>query len=100
MQEPIDIEVPEKLRPLMPKFLERSAADMERLRAAAAAGDAGTLEQIGHRLRGAAGSYGFDQLGELAKQLEQAAKAGDSASFLRLVAEMGENLGRARIRYV
>jgi HPt (histidine-containing phosphotransfer) domain-containing protein len=100
MQGSIDIPVPEKLRPLIPKFLERTAAEAARLRTALAAGDVATLEQIGHRLRGTAGGYGFDGLGEIAKQLEAAAKAGDTASYPKLVAEIGDHLSRARVRYV
>ena len=100
MTEPIDIAVPEKLRPLIPKFLERTQAAVEQLRAALAAGDVRTLQDIGHRLRGTAGGYGFDQLGELAKQLEEAAKAGDASAYGHLVAAMSDHLERANIRYV
>ncbi len=100
MAEKIDVTVSEKLRPLVPKFLERSAAEVERMRAALAAGDAPALQQLAHKMSGTSGSYGFHQLGELAKQLEAAAKAGDSASFPRLVAAIGEHLARVNIRYV
>ncbi len=79
MAEKIVVAVSEKLRPLVPKFLERSAADVERMRAALAAGDAIALQQLAHKMYGTAGSYGFNQLGELAKQLEAAAKENASA---------------------
>lgn len=99
MTDSIDITVPEKLRPLIPKFLERTNAALAQLQAALAAGDARTLQDIGHRLRGTAGGFGFDQLGEFAKQLEEAAKAGNASAYPALVAAMSDHLARANIRY-
>jgi len=100
MNEPIDIVIPEKIRPLIPKFLERTNASLEQLRAALDSGDVRTLQDIGHRLKGTAGGYGFNHLGELAGKLEEAAKSGDAPSSAKLVAEMGDCLARAKIRYV
>jgi HPt (histidine-containing phosphotransfer) domain-containing protein len=99
MADPIDITVPEKLRPLIPTFLERTNAAVAQLQAALAAGDAHALQEIGHRLRGTAGSYGFDQLGNYAKQLEEAAKAGNAPAYPALVAAMSDHLARANVRY-
>jgi HPt (histidine-containing phosphotransfer) domain-containing protein len=99
MPDPIEITIPEKLRPLIPKFLERTNEAVAQLRAALAAGDAKTLQDIGHRLRGTAGGYGFGELGELAKQLEEAAKAGNAAAYPALVSAMSEHLARVTIRY-
>jgi len=99
MTDRIDITVPEKLRPLIPNFLERTNASVAQLHAALAAGDTKTLQDIGHRLRGTAGGYGFGQLGEFAKQLEEAVKAGDAAAYPALVAAMSDHLARAKIRY-
>lgn len=100
MTEPIDIAVDGKLRPLMPKFLARRAEELAHMKAALAAGDLAQLERIGHTLRGSAGSYGFDQLGEIGKRIEAAAKAHDAAELTRLVADAEDHLARAKVRFV
>jgi HPt (histidine-containing phosphotransfer) domain-containing protein len=100
MPDPADIQVPEKLRPLIPRFLQNSEAALAQLQAALAAGDARALQDISHRLRGSAGGYGFHHLGELGKQLEQAAKAGNAEAYAGLVAAMVDHLRSAKIRYV
>jgi HPt (histidine-containing phosphotransfer) domain-containing protein len=100
MTHPIDIAVPAKLRPLIPRFLERTNAALGQLQAALAAGDTRTLQDISHQLRGTAGGYGFDHLGELAKQLEEAVRAGNASAYADLVAAIADHLQRAQIRYV
>ncbi len=99
MIEATEIVVPEKLRPLVPKFLERTGAAIEQLRGALAANDLETLRAVGHRLRGTAGGYGFKRLGELAGQLEDAVRADDRSRLAGLVAAIGEHFATATIRY-
>lgn len=91
--------VPAQLRPLIPKFVERTSAELARLKAAIHAGDLQAAQEIGHRLRGAAGSYGFERLGELASRLETAAKAGERDVLVRLAEQMVDHLAQARITY-
>lgn len=100
MPDPADIAVPEKLRPLIPKFLRHTEGALAQLQAALEAGDARALQDIGHRLRGSAGGYGFHHLGELGKQLEEAAQAGNADAYAGLIAAIRDHLGCAKIRYV
>lgn len=68
-----------KLAGLRARFAERAAADLAQVESLAVAltrGDrsaAVALEQLGHRLAGAAGSFGFGDLGRSARDLENAA---------------------------
>lgn len=99
MVETIEIVIPAKLKPLVPRFLERTAQALEQLRTALAAGDTRQLQEIGHRLRGTAGGYGFHRLGDLAGQLEEAARAGEERRLPDLVMAMEEHFSSAKIRY-
>ena len=57
-----------------------------RLEAQEAAGqlsqcDEAALEQLAHRFSGIAGMFGYDELGRIAHQLEEALRAGQSDAF-------------------
>lgn len=61
------------LAPLRAKFRERTIGDARRLRDAVATGEAGQaeIERIVHALAGAAGMFGFTDLGEAASTLDR-----------------------------
>lgn len=69
-------DIPRKLAGLRARFATRTAAELEEvdtLVAASLRGDmeaAAALEQLAHRLAGAAGSFGFGELGHRAGELE------------------------------
>jgi HPt (histidine-containing phosphotransfer) domain-containing protein len=62
---------------LVPKYLERRALDVERMRTALSAGDLGSVQIIGHQMKGSGGGYGFENLSALGSEIEQAAVAQD-----------------------
>lgn len=68
------------LRPLLPIFFTTAVATLDRGEEALAMGDMQTVSQCGHRLKGSARTYGFDDLGEAGHLLETAANRGDTAS--------------------
>ena len=59
--------------------------------------DLGTVELIGHRLSGNAGSYGFDALGFVGKSLEEAAKNGDWDSIEKGILDFNSYLENLEI---
>jgi len=67
------IQVDAYLRDLIPGFLEHKRADTGTIRAAIARADYETISQIGHKMKGEGGSYGFDAVTELGATLERAA---------------------------
>lgn len=56
---------------LVEKFVSRLDERMAAIRAAAAAQDRASLKTLAHQLKGAAGGYGYPQISEAAKALEQ-----------------------------
>jgi HPt (histidine-containing phosphotransfer) domain-containing protein len=74
---PID---PEDL-PLRDELLRRSARDLDAMRAASAAGDVAGVLALAHRMAGAAGTFGLDELSRSARALEHAARGGDAAAL-------------------
>ncbi|MEP7239264.1 MAG: Hpt domain-containing protein [Devosia sp.] len=73
---------PEELRLLDPDrmFVERLAADRAALATSVAAGDALRTRAIVHGLAGAAGTFGYTAIGDIALELDAAAAAGENLS--------------------
>lgn len=80
------------LRRRLPQYLERRRAEVAPLRGALAAGDFATIQTIGHKIKGHAGTYGLDALGDIGRALESAAAASDVASLTQSIAAMDELL--------
>ena len=84
------------LAPLRARFRAGLADRLRAIEAALAAGDREVLRRELHKLRGAAGGYGFDALADAAGEAEAAVRAGGgeaeverAAELLRSVAEGG-----------
>ena len=73
-------ELSPEIAELLPQFL----TDMKRLCATARGPDAPSnleeLASIGHKIRGAGGSFGFDRLSELGGRLEETASSGEATA--------------------
>lgn len=96
---PIVVTVDRDLSDLVPEFLERKRQDAAKIQDAAARGDFDELGQIGHRIKGEGGSYGFDPISMIGANLEQAAAAQDAQTAQRLAAEMTDYLARVQVVY-
>ncbi len=81
----------EQLRPLLPLFFSTASDTLAAARQALSAHDLEAVRAQGHKLKGSALSYGFLDLGQAARTLEQAGREGDAATatvFLDLAAEL------------
>ncbi len=70
-------------------------ARVEDLRAAAAAGDLGTLRTIAHRLRGSAGAVGANRIFVTATELETTAASIPPEAIVSLIDQIGKETARA-----
>lgn len=61
------------LERLRRKFLSRRWRDLDALASALSIHDWATIQTLGHRMKGLAGSYGFDEIGAIGSRLETAA---------------------------
>ena len=68
------IDIPEEMKA---KYIERRKQDYATCVDALAKNDYETFLRIGHQLKGNAASFGYDDLGVIAAELEKAAKAQD-----------------------
>ncbi|MEK6632175.1 MAG: ATP-binding protein, partial [Nitrospirota bacterium] len=58
---------------LRQKFLSNRRCDLETLTSALSTHDWVTIQTLGHRMKGLAGSYGFEEIGAIGSRLEKAA---------------------------
>lgn len=70
----------ERLRPLLPLFFATAADTLDTAGQALRGGDLECVRSQGHKLKGSALSYGFEDIGQAARILEQAGGKGDAAT--------------------
>jgi HPt (histidine-containing phosphotransfer) domain-containing protein len=93
------VTVQKDLEDLIPVFMSNRKKEVEALRVALAAADFEQLRQLGHRMRGVGNSYGFAQVSDFGKHVEDGARSGDRALLESTIATYGEFLGRVQITY-
>ena len=86
-----------KLADVIPGFLRNRRQDVVTLLDALDRGDYETVERLGHGMRGAGGSWGFDGITDIGAALEQAAGSADADASRKWVGELSRYLDRVEI---
>lgn len=97
--DPIRVRVDPLIAELVPRFLERCRQTAADFRAAAASGDLAVARRIGHALSGTASSFGFDEIANIARDIERAAEAGDVAQLQAIAGRLDAHLARVQPVY-
>ncbi len=98
--EKIRVEIDGELQPIIPSFLECRWKDCERIARLLEDDCLVEIERLGHRLKGAGGSYGFDDISEFGATLERAAANQDRDTIIAATRMMKQFLERVTIVYV
>lgn len=77
-----------ELAELVPEYLKNRKAELGELRKFVENSDYKKIETIGHRLKGNAKSYGFEDLGKLGSLLETASKNKDLSQAVTIIGDM------------
>jgi|GEM_PF-285684 len=85
------------LAALAPDFLGRKRKDIERALSALESGDFQMVAAIAHTVKGEGGTMGFDELSELAADLEADAIRRDASAARRRIAVLSDYLARVRV---
>src|SRR5262245_44527879 len=91
--------VAKDLEDLIPVFLKNRHKEVDTLRVALAAADFEQLRQLGHRMKGVGNSYGFAQVSEIGKHVEDGARSGDRTLLESAIAQYGDFLSKVQISY-
>jgi PAS domain S-box-containing protein len=88
-----------KFTDLIPGFLQNRRHDVIAMQDALNRGDFEAVESLGHGMRGAGGSWGFQGITDIGAALEQAAKSTDTDASRKWVGELSRYLDRVEIVY-
>ena len=75
----LKVSVDEDILDMIDSFLKNQSEEVEKLKAAAQAGDLERCRRIGHTLKGVGGMYGFPWISQAGAAIETAAKENPSA---------------------
>ena len=90
----IRVHVPADLAAYVPDLVQVTRAQLADGDEGLAAGSCAAFRTLGHNLKGSAGSFGLDHLGDLGARIEEAARSGDPARVQVLAAEIRDYLDR------
>ena len=93
------VTIAKDLEDLIPVFLKNRHKEVDTLRVALASADFDQLRQLGHRMKGVGNSYGFAQVSDFGKHVEDGARSGDRALLEATIVHYKEFLARVQITY-
>jgi CheY-like chemotaxis protein/HPt (histidine-containing phosphotransfer) domain-containing protein len=86
-----------KFADLIPAFLQNRRQNIIAIQDALDRGDFKTVQTLGHGMRGAGGSYGFQAITEIGAALEQAAGSADADASRKWIGELSTYLDRVEV---
>jgi HPt (histidine-containing phosphotransfer) domain-containing protein len=95
----IIVHVDPEIADLIPGFLENRHKDIKTIGEALTQGDFETIKILGHSMKGAGGSYGFDAITDMGKSLEQAAITQDAIAIKRSLQDLSAYLDGVEVVY-
>jgi HPt (histidine-containing phosphotransfer) domain-containing protein len=85
------------LEDLVPEFLENRKNDVLEIHQLIKDGDIDKIRRIGHNMKGSGGGYGFSEITEFGKIMEQAALSGDVDTIQQTTENLNEYLSTVKI---
>ncbi|MDR4469474.1 MAG: Hpt domain-containing protein [Nitrospira sp.] len=95
----VTVEISRDLEEIVPIFLKNRAHDLRTIWDALTRQDFGTIQNVGHRLKGDGGGYGFNRITEIGASMEQAAKQKDYSLTEQQILHLEEFLKRVDVVY-
>jgi HPt (histidine-containing phosphotransfer) domain-containing protein len=97
--EKIRVHVDPDLRDLIPDYLKNRGKDLLVYRQALEEGDFNSIVILGHSMKGSGGGYGFNELSNIGRALENAAKNRDKESIRQAITDFAEFLHKLEVVY-
>ncbi len=87
------------LKELIPDYLEKRRGEVREFKKFMEDSDFTSIQKLGHKLRGSAGSYGFPILSEAGKELEEGARDKDFQRVKKAISLYETVMARIKVRY-
>ena len=98
--ETIAVEIDVEVQSLVPEFLENREKDGLLIARLLEGEDFSEIRTLGHRMKGAGGSFGFDEISEIGEVIEKAALAADKETISNQILRLSDYLKRVVVVYV
>ena len=98
--EKIVVNVDSDIEDLIPGFLENRHEDVKSIYDALEKEDYETIRILGHSMKGAGGGYGFDEITDIGKLIEESAEGKNQEEIKKWVINLTNYLDRVEIVYV
>lgn len=98
--EKIIVEIDSELEPIVPEFLENRKKDCLTILTLLDTDSFSEIRTLGHRMKGAGGSYGFDEISEIGEAIEDAALNGDKSIIKNCISRLAAYLDKVVAIYV
>jgi CheY-like chemotaxis protein/HPt (histidine-containing phosphotransfer) domain-containing protein len=85
------------LEDLIPDFMDNMKSEVDRIGTLLVKEDMKEIQRIGHSMKGTGGSYGFDEITEIGKDIEESAKTGDKEAIIKLNNRLDKYLSGVKI---
>ena len=95
----ITVKIDRDLEDLIPGYLKRRQEDISAIRNACDACDFENIRILGHSMKGSGGGYGFDQITEIGKLIEESAKNKDPERIREHTDQLAQYLTRIEVVY-
>ena len=96
----IIVEVNSEVQSIVPEFLENRKKDCLLINSLLDGNSFSEIRTLGHRMKGAGGSFGFDDISEIGEVIEKAALAADKETISSSVLQLSDYLERVVVVYV
>jgi len=98
--EKIVVNVDSNIEDLIPGFLENRLEDVKSIYDALEKEDYETIRILGHSMKGAGGGYGFDEITDIGRSIEESAEGKNQEEVKKWVINLSNYLDRVEIVYV
>ena len=85
------------LEDLIPTFLENRYRDVEEINRLLEQESLEEIKRLGHGMKGAGGGYGFEEITEIGREMEEAAKNKDKVEVAKLNMRLAEYLSVVKV---
>lgn len=94
------VQVESDLEELIPGFMKNRYLDVEKIENLLQKEDFDAIELVGHTMKGNGAGYGFEEISEFGKAIEEAATEKQSLVIRKLLTDLSSYLDHIDIEYV
>ena len=97
LEREIIVRIDPEVEDLIPGYLRNREDDVKAMTTALETGDYEKIRVLGHGMKGSGGGYGFEEITNIGREIEQSAKIPDWENIRRKIEELADYLNRVKV---